>query len=298
MKQFIELPPGRVAFMSAGAGEPLILLHGFPTSGYLFQPMMPLLAESFTIYALDLPGYGDSRAAPQQALDLEAQAKMVAAFADALNLPEFSLVGHDLGGGIGQVMGLRYPQRLRRMVWINTVMADNFPIGRIRALSAVLRVSFARGLLKQTPLLGWWARSPWGLRQGVTQKNMMDKTALQEFVNGPFLSTPEGRERFFRAVAAQHENGQITRRIATELHKITTPTLLLWGAQDAFFSLRWPAQLRELTNCIREFHAIPNAGHFCPLEQPALIANHIHEFCKKHGQKSQVERSKVVEQTS
>ena len=275
MKQFIELPPGRVAFMSAGTGEPLILLHGFPTSGYLFQAIMPLLAESFTVYALDLLGYGDSRAAPEQALDLEAQAEMVVAFADALNLPEFTLVGHDLGGGIGQVLGLRYPARLRRMVWINTVMADNFPIGRIRALSAALRVRLARGLLKRTPLLGWWARSPWGLRQGVTQKNVMDKTALREFVNGPFLDTPDGRERFFRVVAAQYDNGQITRRIASELHKITTPTLLLWGAQDAFFSLRWPAQLREMTSCIHAFHAIPNAGHFCPLEQPALIAQYI-----------------------
>ncbi len=275
MKQLLKLRDFSVAYRQTGAGEPLILLHGFPTSGYLFHALTPLLTEHFTVYTLDLLGFGDSLTGPEQPLHLEAQAGMVIAFANALGLREFTLVGHDLGGGIGQVMGLRYPARMRRMVWINTVMADNFPIGRIRGLNSALRVPFVRGLLRQTPVLGWWARSPWGLRHGVAQKNVMDEAALQEFVIKPFLATPEGRERFFRVVAAQHENGNITRRIAPELHKITTPTLLLWGAEDAFFSLRWPAQLRELTNCINEFQVIPNAGHFCPLEQPALIANHI-----------------------
>jgi pimeloyl-ACP methyl ester carboxylesterase len=285
MKQRIRLANTDIAYTRQGNGEPLVALHGFPTSGYLFHAMTPFLTERFTIYSLDLMGYGDSLTGPEQPLHLEAQAEMVAEFADTLRLPEFTLVGHDLGGGIGQVMGLRYPERLRRMVWINTVMDDNFPIGRIRGLNLALRASFARGLLKHSPLLRWWAGSPWGLRHGVAQKGAMNETARQEFVLKPFLATPEGRERFFRVVAAQRENGQITRRIAVELRKITTPTLLLWGAEDAFFSLRWPEKLRGMTNCVREFHAIPNAGHFCPLEQPALIAGHIREF----GQKSKVE---------
>lgn len=288
MKQLLKLGSVNIAYTQAGAGEPLVLLHGFPTSGYLFYALTPLLAEHFTVYALDLMGFGDSRTGSEQSLHLEAQAEMVVALADELGLREFTLVGHDLGGGIGQVLGLRYPERLRRMVWINTVMADNFPIGRIRGLNLALRVPLLRGLLKRTPLLRWWARSPWGLRHGVAQKKAMDETALQEFVLKPFLATPEGRERFFRVVAAQHENGQITRRIAGELHKITTPTLLLWGADDAFFSLRWPEKLRGLTNCVQEFQALPNAGHFCPLEQPALIAQRIRAFCESHSQKLQV----------
>jgi pimeloyl-ACP methyl ester carboxylesterase len=281
MKKLLELPEYEVAYTQAGAGEPLILLHGFPTSGYLFHAVTPLLAEHFTVYAPDLLGYGESRVKPEQPLHLEAQAAMVGAFAEALRLKPFTLAGHDLGGGIGQIIGLRHPAWVRRMVWINTVMADNFPIARIRGLNFALGLPGVAALLKRTPLLDWWARSPWGLKHGVTRKETMDETALREFLHEPFLATPAGHERFFRAVAAQRENGRITRRIAPELHKIQTPTLLLWGADDAFFSTAWPEKLRAMTDCVREFHLIPNAGHFCPLEQSELIARRINAFCQR-----------------
>ncbi len=268
----------QVAYLQRGKGAPLILLHGFPTSSYLFHGMVPILAEYFTVYALDLLGYGDSVVSPTTPIHLEAQADMVIAFARKLGLSPFTLIGHDLGGGIAQIIGLNHPEVLHRMVWINTVMDDNFPIARILALNYALYLPGVLALLKHSPILKIWAKSNAGIKDGVVDKSVVDQTALTHFMYDPFLNTPEGVERFGQAVRAQIENGQITRKIAPSLGEITTPTLLLWGQDDPFFSQKWPQRLVEEVPGIQSFHNIPDTGHFCPLEKPSLIADHIIQF--------------------
>lgn len=271
----------KVAYMQRGEGEPLILLHGFPTSSYLFHGMLPILAEHFAVYALDLLGYGDSVVSPETPIHLEAQADMVTAFARALGLSPFTLIGHDLGGGIAQIAALNHPEVLRRMVWINTVMDDNFPIARILALNYALYVPGVLALLKHSPALKIWARSNAGIKDGVVDKSVVDQAALTRFLYEPFLNSPAGVERFGRAVKAQVENGQITRKIAPALNQINTPTLLLWGEDDPFFSQKWPRRLVEEVPGIQSFHNIPDSGHFCPLEKPSLIADHIIQFLRQ-----------------
>ena len=276
----VDLNDYTVFYQHAGEGHPLILLHGFPTSSHLFHQLIPPLAEHFAVYALDLLGYGESHAPPDNPIHLEAQAAMVGAFADALALKPFTLVGHDLGGGIGQVIGVHRADWLRRMVWINTVALDNFPIGRISALIWGLKIPGVAALLKHSPILRRWARAKrGGLKDGVYDKTVMDEVALQHFIFEPFLQNTAGVARFIRAVKAQRKNGQITRRLTNDLSRINTATLLLWGEDDAFFSLDWPRRLQERVPGIREFYTIPQAGHFCPLDKPAAITEHIIRFC-------------------
>jgi pimeloyl-ACP methyl ester carboxylesterase len=265
----------RIAYVQAGEGAPMILLHGFPTSSYLFHRMIPLLAEHFTVYALDLMGYGGSVVRPNIPIHLEAQARMVGQFADALDLKPFTLVGHDLGGGIAQLIALHNPDWLRRMVLINSVVGDNFPILRISVLIWALKIPGMTNFLKQSSLLRWWSRSDFGIASGVVNKRVIDEDAIRHFFDDPFFHSPEGITRLLRAVHAQAENGKITRKILPGLSEIHTPTLILWGADDPYFSLKWPVLLRETIPGAVKYSKIPNAGHFCPLEQPDLIVDYI-----------------------
>jgi pimeloyl-ACP methyl ester carboxylesterase len=99
-------------YVTGGTGEPLVLLHGWPQSWYAWRGIMPALAERYTVYALDLPGLGDSEGAPPS-YDKAALARYVhGLLADELGLRRINLVGHDLGAGVGFQYAVQYPEEV------------------------------------------------------------------------------------------------------------------------------------------------------------------------------------------
>jgi pimeloyl-ACP methyl ester carboxylesterase len=104
-----EVDGVRMHYVTGGAGEPLVLLHGWPQSWYAWRGIMPALAERYTVYALDLPGLGDSEGAPP-GYDKATLARFVhGLLADELGLRAVHLVGHDLGAGVGFQYAAQYP---------------------------------------------------------------------------------------------------------------------------------------------------------------------------------------------
>jgi len=104
----------RMHYVTGGTGEPLVLLHGWPQSWYQWRPIMPALAERFTVYALDLPGLGDSEGAPPS-YDKATLARYVhTLLADELGLRRVNLVGHDLGAGVGFQYAAQFPDEVVR----------------------------------------------------------------------------------------------------------------------------------------------------------------------------------------
>src|SRR5437868_7064036 len=100
VKQFADFPFGMLGFVKAGqAGQAVVLLHGIPTSSFMWRNVVGLLAKTQTCYAVDMLGYGDSDKAQGQSLSIVAQADYLKAWADSQNLAALHLVGHDIGGG-------------------------------------------------------------------------------------------------------------------------------------------------------------------------------------------------------
>ena len=99
-------------YVTGGTGEPLVLLHGWPQSWYAWRGIMPALAERYTVYALDLPGLGDSEGAPP-GYDKATLARYVhGLLADELGLRAVHLVGHDLGAGVGFQYAAQFPDEV------------------------------------------------------------------------------------------------------------------------------------------------------------------------------------------
>ena len=97
-----------------GSGRPLVLVHGLNDSHRTWRPIMPYLARTRRVLALDLPGCGLS-GRPDASYTLEWQASVVHRWLDALGVGEVDLVGHSYGGGVAQYMLLRQPGRVRRL---------------------------------------------------------------------------------------------------------------------------------------------------------------------------------------
>ena len=112
--EFADVDGVRMHYVTGGTGPPLVLLHGWPQSWYAWREIMPALAERYTVYALDLPGLGDSEGAPPS-YDKATLARYVhGLLADQLGLREINLVGHDLGAGVGFSYAAQFPDEVAR----------------------------------------------------------------------------------------------------------------------------------------------------------------------------------------
>src|SRR5438067_2008709 len=101
-------------------GRPIVMLHGIPTSAFLYRDVIEAMHEERDCIAFDWPGFGCSakpRGLPMTHQEREAH---LAALVDALGLASFDLVAHDLGGPAGLLYAVRHPERVERLVILNT----------------------------------------------------------------------------------------------------------------------------------------------------------------------------------
>ena len=90
----------KLHYLTAGSGPAEILLHGYTQTTRMWRPIIPLLAEKFTVITPDLPGIGDS-AIPKDGLDMKNAAIRIHALAKSLGVEKASVVGHDIGLVVG-----------------------------------------------------------------------------------------------------------------------------------------------------------------------------------------------------
>jgi pimeloyl-ACP methyl ester carboxylesterase len=119
--RFLRLGDQLVHIEQAGAGEPVILLHGFGASTYAWRKVMPGLAASFRVMAIDLNGFGyTQRTRDFESYTREGQADLVLRVMDSLGIDKAHLVGHSYGGGITIWLASRHPGRVRSMVLVDS----------------------------------------------------------------------------------------------------------------------------------------------------------------------------------
>src|SRR2546428_876803 len=110
-----EVDGVKLHYMTAGHGAPLILLHGYAETPHMWKPIMPLLAERFTVIAPDLPGIGDS-AIPADGLDMKTAAIRMHALARSLGVEKAKVVGHDIGLMVAYAYAAQFPSEVEKLV--------------------------------------------------------------------------------------------------------------------------------------------------------------------------------------
>src|SRR6185503_1113981 len=139
--EFLDLNGVRLYYYAAGsrgAGEPIVLLHGFPTSGHLWNSVVPLLPAGHRVVVLDHLGYGRSDPPGVSAVDLRGHADRLIGVLDRLGINFACLVGHDIGGGVAQSAAIRYPHRVSRLCLVNSVAFDGWPPRGVKLARAMM----------------------------------------------------------------------------------------------------------------------------------------------------------------
>ncbi len=271
--EYVEVRGVRLRYIKAGHGPVLVLLHTLRTQLDLFEKVVPVLAEDFAVYALDLPGHGYSDI-PDAKYDADFFVDSVEGFLEALDLRDVTLAGVSIGGAIPLIVAARNNPRVTRVVAINPY---DYAEGRGMARSSVLaRLVVAAA---DIPLLG---ETVMRLRNFFIMKNILEggvsdpRSIPQELLKELYLTG--NRKGHYRAFISLLRNAGSWQVATKDYSRIRVPVLLLWGDQD------WShPDEREIDQRLvpgSEMMTVAHGGHFLALDRPNEVIKHLREFCR------------------
>jgi pimeloyl-ACP methyl ester carboxylesterase len=269
----IDLPAGPVRYRDAGAGAPIVFVHGALVDGTLWRKVMPLLEERFRCVAPDLP-LGSHRLAMPETADLSppALAKLVADFLAALELERVTLVGNDTGGAICQLVATRHPDRLGRLVLTPCDAYEHFPPPAFKYLPLTGRIPGATAILAQSMRIDAMRRLPFAY--GWLSKRPISSEILGRWVE-PLRGDAGVRRDTGKVLRGMSK--RYTLEAAERLPDFDRPTLIAWAPEDRFFKLRLGERLAEAIPDSRLVR-IDDSYTFVSEDQPERLAEAIAEF--------------------
>jgi pimeloyl-ACP methyl ester carboxylesterase len=116
-----EIDGAKIHYLTAGQGTPLLLLHGFAETSLMWKPIIPVLAERFTVIAPDLPGIGDSDI-PAEGLDMKSAAIRIHDLAKSLGVQKAEVVGHDIGLMVAYAYAALFPTEVTKLVLMDAFL--------------------------------------------------------------------------------------------------------------------------------------------------------------------------------
>ncbi|SEO86976.1 Pimeloyl-ACP methyl ester carboxylesterase [Halogranum amylolyticum] len=251
-----------VFYHVAGDGPPVVLLHGggWDAAALSWRETVPALAETHTVYAPDLPGYGGSDPLGETPTT-SSYGAFVVDFLDAIGVDAAALVGLSLGGSVALDVALSRPERVSRLVLVDSYgLGGTVPGGSLGALFVrIPRMAEAiEGLLARHRRL-----TALGVRGIVHPVNL-----TPELVDDVWAVARDHDGRAWRAFQRNEVGfGGLRTNYVDRLPDLSVPTLLVHGEQDALVPADWTVRAGTLIPDA-EVRILPQCGHWPPRERP------------------------------
>ncbi|MGL4608495.1 MAG: alpha/beta fold hydrolase [Trueperaceae bacterium] len=262
-------------YVRGGQGEPVILLHGFANTWYMWRKIMPELAQSYDVIAVDLRGSGGS-SAPASGYDKKTLAQDVHALAQALGLQTPRVVGHDIGLMVAYAYAAQFPTEVKQLVLLEAPIPDenvySFP-----ALGPQGPVAWQFGMFSEQAL-------PEGLVSG-REKFFLETFITSKATNKDAFTDADFNEyaRHYADPAHLRASFEYFRTFAQDIAdnqgfattKLTMPILALGGENSLGSYVFDQAQTLALHV---EGGVIPDVGHWIVEETPEEVTRRLIEF--------------------
>lgn len=257
----------KIRWEEQGAGQPLVLIHGIPTSPALWREVVPLLPDARCL-AFEMVGYGESIPEGRgRDISVQQQADYLAAWLKHIGVERAVFAGHDLGGGVAEIAAVRHPDLCAGLFLTNAIGYDSWPIPSVKAMRAMAP------LTRHLP-------------------NAMGKQIVRTLMHRGHDSPDRAREAaelhwqpYARhggaaALVAQMKALHVedTLAVAGKLSQLDRPARIVWGAADQFQRIEYGERFsRDLG---APLHRIEQGKHFTPEDHPDIIAEEIKELLR------------------
>lgn len=250
--RFLRIGSHRMHYFVGGKGRPMLLIHGLGAAARDWTPQMPGYARNgFRVYALDLLGCGYSDR-PDIVYSIQQQVDLVERFLDAMRVDQVDLIGWSMGGWIALKFALEHPQRVRRLVAMNSagLTFDAPDYFEPRSLSDLQRL-IALLMPRQPALPGFLCRD-------LLRKMRRNSPVTRRMVN----SMKAGNDL-----------------LDGRLERIEAPTLIVWADQDALIPPAIGLEMhRKIPQSVLQIYS--GCGHLAPATHAGRIVPRVLEFLR------------------
>lgn len=264
---------GNIKYVDQGEGAVILLLHGVPTSGWLYRNMIDELSRFNRVIVPDMLGFGHSDS-PEgyEIYNEENHATRLLELMNHLGVPSWTHVTHDAGGLWTWELMRKDPNRIEKLVVLNTIIYE-------AGFDPPIRMK--KGFIARTAM--------WSYRNGITtnmmlrglfktglKENNLNKTDLEGYKTPLLEGKTKAMYYFFTQTC------QDLPLYEEVLQQSNIPVAVIWGQHDEF--LLWEPQknavIKDMKISEENIHII-DAKHFIQEEQPAALVQFIQEFCRK-----------------
>jgi haloalkane dehalogenase len=255
--------------LDEGDGDPVICVHGVPSSCFLYRKVLSELSRrGLRGIAFDLPGLGLADRPRDYDYSWSGLGRFCVAAVDALALERFHLVVHDIGGPIGFELASAMPDRVRSLTVLNTLIAvDTFkrpwsmePFAR-RGLGEVYLATLTKPLFRQL----WYL-------QGIKDRGSMAKEEIYAYVD--LLKREDGGRAFLKIMRGFERTPEKRLLYESTVRDAPYPVQIVWGSDDPALELSVHGEQARRAAGLDEIHTVP-AKHFLQEEQAPAIAERV-----------------------
>lgn len=267
----------RIAHGLYGDGAPVVLIHGTPSSSYIWRNIMPSLLEAgYKVHLFDLLGYGLSERPQDPDIDtsVTGQVPILEGLLALWGLNEAHIIAHDIGGAVAQRFAIQSPERVKSLTMLDVVSYDSWPSKRTheQMQSGLEKLIKASDTDHREHFREW-------LYSTVQNKDRLADTSMDTYLD--FICGPVGQASFFQH-QVMHYDPKHTQEVAPRYAELgQNPVQLIWGADDAWQVEAWAHKLHAAIPG-SELHILQDCGHFSMEDQPEAISALLVDFLGRH----------------
>lgn len=278
----VRTPQLRVQVLEAGAGDPVLMIHGGNSVAASWAPLLPYLAPRFRLLMPDRPGCGLTTPFNYRGVDLRAHGvAFVRGVLDALGLERVALAGNSMGGFFEMAFAIAHPERVSKLVLLGEPAGSASHAGRFRfhrlvatrGLNTLLYATVLRPPKDAAGVRAGFARSRIVADPSRIPDELLECFAAAGRLPGAVRSWTTMVERAFAPAELGLLAGgmTLTHALLPELERLTAPTLFVWGDKD---HLATPDDGRRLIERMphARLEVVRDASHLVWLDQPEACA--------------------------
>lgn len=266
-----------IAYQMEGNGVPIVLLHGWPQSSHVWHKIVPFLAAKHRVVLIDLPGLGESQSF--DVFDTGGVADIISDATEALGIPDYHLVGHDIGAWVATSLAFRHESRLKSLTVVDAGIPGLIPDEIFKPGNASRVWQFYFHAVADIPELLTEGREreylSWYFHNKAIVKDAISESDIDHYTNQyrrkHAMSNGFGYYRAFTKSADQNRSFQ---------QKLAIPVLAIGGESGVGASIG--AAMNKIANTVST-KVITNCGHYVPEEQPSEFSEILLEFINSRG---------------